>query len=211
MPQDNRGYSTGPGSGVDINIGATPGMSANARAVLQQMMSRPSDNWGSAVSRLGAAFALGHAEKKARTVKEKKTAATMARRQSWAESLGGGMSARELAIKDPAFLGDTEFQKRWAGTAPPPEVEHWNDEDSPYGKGGFGQRSSTTALIRGWQGPVPTPRSTAAQDRRRRGQTKILRRHSRASFTQRSSATAGDARHFGVDARSTENGSPTVR
>ena len=67
------------------------------------------------------------------------------------------MSARELAIKDPAFLGDTEFQKRWAGTAPPPEVEHWNDEDSPYGKGGFGQRSSTTALIRGWQGPVPTP------------------------------------------------------
>ena len=72
MPQDNRGYSTGPGSGVDINIGATPGMSANARAVLQQMMSRPSDNWGSAVSRLGAAFALGHAEKRRGRSKKRK-------------------------------------------------------------------------------------------------------------------------------------------
>ena len=157
MPQDNRGYSTGPGSGVDINIGATPGMSANARAVLQQMMSRPSDNWGSAVSRLGAAFALGSAEKKARTAKQKKTAATMARRQSWAESLGGGMSARDLAIKDPAFLGDTEFQKRWAGTAPPPEVEHWDTVQNPYDRGGVGQQSSTTGLLKNYQGPVATP------------------------------------------------------
>ena len=157
MPQDNRGFSTGPSSGVDINIGATPGMSPNARAVLQQIMAKPSDNWGSAVSRLGAAFALGHAEKKARTVKEKKTTETQENRQRWAESLGAGMTPRDLAVSDPDFLADTDFQQQWAGTAAPPEAATWEDVDSPYGRGGFGQRNSITGEIKGYQGPVAPP------------------------------------------------------
>lgn len=154
MPQDNRGYSTGVGSGVDFNIGALPGMSANARNVLEQVMSQPSDNWGSAVSRLGAAFALGHADKKARTAKQKKKVATQERRQSWAEQLGAGMSARDLAVSDHAFLGDTEFQKQWAATAPAPEAATWDDVQNPYGAGGFGQRNSVTGQIGGYNRPV---------------------------------------------------------
>ena len=147
---------TPPGGPIDFQIGAQP-MSANARAVLQQMMAKPSDDWGSALSRLGAAAALGHAERKGRDAKQKKKIATEENRQRWAESLGAGMTPRDLAVSDPDFLADTDFQKRWAGTAPAPEVEKWNTIQNPYDRGGDAQINSITGEIKGYQPPAATP------------------------------------------------------
>ena len=146
---------------------APPAMSANAQRVMAQAMAMPSRNWGEALSKLGNVWATKRtnereAEQKRQYLNEQET-----RRGRWAQQLHSGASLRDIATHDPGIMGDTAFLDFAKTTTPAvaAEVEMFEDVDSPFGKGGFGQRSSTTGKISGYQRALaqakPTPRPTA--------------------------------------------------
>ena len=148
----NQGYTTGgAGGGVDHMIGPNPG----SMKLLRQLASQPSSNLGSVIGRLGAAFALRHAQGKAEEVRLKKESDTLARRQGWATQLGEGVSLRDLAAQDPSLLSDTKFTQFWQGTREAPAAETFETVHDPYGRGGVGQRSSTTGKLVNYHGAPP--------------------------------------------------------
>ena len=137
---------------------APPRMSANAQKVLAQAMGMPSRNWGEALSNLGNTWAAAHAGKRESEQKRQYLDEQEQRRGVWAQQLHSGASLRDIATHDPGVLGDTAFLDFAAKTKPEAAAEFFEDVDSPYGRGGFGQRSSTTGKISGYQSPLATPK-----------------------------------------------------
>ena len=144
----------------DIKIAPQP-MSANAQKVMAQLMSQGTPNMGSAISKLANVWITGHNEKKRGKARQAAETTKREQRARWASELGSGVSPRDLAVADPDFLADTEFQQSWAGTAPAPEAETFEDVADPYGFGGHAQRSSTTGKLANYQGAPTQAREPA--------------------------------------------------
>ena len=176
-------------------------MSKNAMRTLKSLVARPSPNWGSALSKLGSAFALEHGRKKNAQAKAASERQITAKRKAWASALGSGVDVRALAASDPDFIADTKFQEFWQSSAPAPEAERFEDVmdeqgniigqrgpdnrfyddpraaapeepaetfetvQDPFGRGGVGQRSSTSGKVVGYQGPVAEPQERQRQIR----------------------------------------------
>ena len=156
-----------------------------------------SPTWGSAVARMGNAWAKSHAKRKTAEADRAMASEQARKRGEWAAAIGEGATVRDIAMRDPSIISDSAFlgfldkTKKPKGfedildeagnpiaqrgpqgrtfahpLAPEPEgpaPETWEDVASPFGHGGFGQRSSTTGKISGYQS-APSP-STAPQRR----------------------------------------------
>lgn len=147
-----------PGGQKTIRI-APP--SENASRVMQSLMAQKTPNWGSALAKLAAVAIEAHGQKKRGAARQAAETTKREQRAQWASQLGSGASMRDLAVADPAFLADTDFQKSWAGTAPAAETERFDFADNPFGRGGHGQRSSLTNRVHDWKGPVAEAPETA--------------------------------------------------
>ena len=136
---------------------------------------------------------MKHAESKAQEARLTKESDTRARRQGWATQLNEGKTLRELAASEPGVMGDSDFMSFWSGTKTPagfedvlddegnvlgqrgpdnrwhadpraaPAPEIWETVEDPFGRGGVGQRSSTSGKITGYLG---APQQTREPDRR---------------------------------------------
>ena len=138
---------------------APPRMSANAQKVMAGAMGMPSRNWGEALSKIantwvGKYHADREAEQKRQYLNDQEK-----RRGVWAQQLHSGATLRDIATHDPGVMGDSAFLNFAKTTTPEvkAEVEMFEDVDSPFGRGGFGQRSSTTGKISGYQSAPATP------------------------------------------------------
>ena len=138
---------------------APSGMSAHALKVMADAMNMRSDNWGSALSKMANVFVARHAGEREAEQKREYLNAQEQRRGVWAQQLHSGATLRDIAGRDPSVMGDTAFLNFAKTTTPEvaAEVEMFEDVDSPYGRGGVGQRSSTIGKISGYQGPVAAP------------------------------------------------------
>ena len=146
---------------------APPRMSANAQKVMAGAMGMPSRNWGEALSKIantwvGKYHADREAEQKRQYLNDQER-----RRGVWAQQLHSGATLRDIATHDPGVMGDSAFLNFAKTTTPEvkAEIEMFEDVDSPFGKGGFGQRSSTTGKVIGYQSApaqvTPAARATA--------------------------------------------------
>ena len=148
-------------------------------------------SWGSALSQIGGAFAERHNRERMKEAKLAEQAEQTTKRQGWMQSLGAGATLRDVAASDPSVLGDTDFIKFVHSTKAPkgftdvhddegnilgqrgpdnrwyddpraaPALETFEIADDPYGRGGIGQRSSTTGKLVNYQGPL-APEGPAA-------------------------------------------------
>ena len=132
---------------------APPPMSQNAQRVMAQLMSQKTPNWGSALSKLANVAITAHNEKKRGAARQAAETTKREQRARWANELGAGASPRDLAMSDPDFLADAEFQKSWAGTAPEQGFEPVMDE----GGNIIGQRGPDGRVYEDprTQGPAP--------------------------------------------------------
>ena len=146
---------------------APPKMSANAQNVMASIMGRSTPNAGSALGKIASSWVTKYnadreAEQKRQYLNEQEQ-----RRGVWAKQLHSGATLRDIATHDPGIMGDSAFLDFAKTTTPEvaAEVEIFEDVESPYGKGGFGQRSSTTGKITGYQSAPaqvkPAARATA--------------------------------------------------
>ena len=149
---------------------APPEMSANAQKVIAQAMAMPSQNWGSALSKLANVWAANRAGERETEAKAQKASEQERRRGNWAQQLHSGRSLRDIASQDSSVLADTSFLDFAKTTTPEvaAEIELFENVDSPYGRGGVGQRSSTTGKISGYQSApaqIKPPARATAKDR----------------------------------------------
>ena len=154
--------------------------------------------WGSALSKLGGAWTQRHNREQAKAAKLAQASELTTKRHGWMQAIGEGATLREVAASDPSVLGDTAFIKFVHSTTAPkgftdvqddegnvigqrgpdnrwhddphaaPEPESWEDVQNPFGHGGFGQRSSLSNKISGYQGPAaqtPERERRTAKDR----------------------------------------------
>ena len=163
---------------------APPAMSANAQRVMAQAMAMPSRNWGEALSKLGNVWATKRTNEREAEQKREHLNSLERRRGVWAQQLHSGASLRDIANDDPSVMSDTSFLDFAKTTTPAvaAEVEMFEDVDSPFGKGGFGQRSSTTGKISGYQRAAaqgkPPARATAKDRHGRSGTSTTVLLHS---------------------------------
>ena len=149
---------------------APPQMSAHQQAVMADAMNAPSRNWGEALSKIANVFVTGRNNEREAENKRQHLNDQEQRRGVWAQQLHSGATLRDIASIDPGVMSDSSFLDFAKTTTPAvaAEVELFEDVDSPYGKGGFGQRSSTTGKIVGYQTAPTAP--TAPQRRIVKGQ-----------------------------------------
>ena len=151
MAQIYENYSTGGTSGrPDYEIGPSQG----SMQLLNRLARQPSRDLPSAIAQIGAAFIQSHAKKKKAEAARMQQEERALKRSGWADALGAGETLRGLAANDPTILGDQDFIKFWTSTEKGPDPETFEIADDPYGRGGIGQRSSTTGKIIGYQGPL---------------------------------------------------------
>ena len=152
-----------------------------------------SPTWGAALSKIGGAWAERHNRERTKEANRALAEQQTVKRQGWMQSLGSGATLRELATSDPSVLGDGDFLKFVNATKAPktfkdvtddegriigqrgpdgrfyddpraaPEPESWETVESPFGRGGIAQRSSTSGKISAYQGPAA---QTPERDRR---------------------------------------------
>ena len=165
-------YAQQPGSHAQPHIRiAPPQMSANAQKVIAQAMAMPSQNWGSALSKLANVWAANRAGERETEAKAQEASEQQKRRQGWGAQLGAGMTQRDLAALDPQFVDDAKYQAFLKNTAPAPDPETFETVQDPFGRGGAAQQSSLTGKFANYQGPLATPTAPArrtAKDHRGR-------------------------------------------
>ena len=133
------------GSGPSFRIGPT-GPTNYAR-----FSNAATPSWGSAISKIGGAWAARHNREKIKAANLALASEQAVKRQGWARDLSGGASLRDLAVVDPLILSDSDFIAFWDKSKPTPEAETFEIADSPFGRGGIGQRSSKSGKIIGYQ------------------------------------------------------------
>ena len=138
--------------GPTHKIGPRP-MSASAQATMASILSQPTRTWGGAARKIASTFIAKMNADREGEAKQADERALNERRGIWAKALHAGETLRNIASNDPQVLNDKPFLDFAASTAPEvaEEVELFEDVQDPYGKGGFGQRSSTTGKISGYQ------------------------------------------------------------
>ena len=127
----------------------------------ERIAAQPSPTWGTALAKLGHSWVAAHHQKKDAESQRAAQAAQIEKRGQWAQAFGQGATLRDLAASDPSILGDPSFISFWDKTrksqefeAPELEPEQWETVDSPFGRGGIGQRSTLSNKVIGYQGPV---------------------------------------------------------
>lgn len=138
-----------PGAAA-FNIGPGPSRFNNQMAAL---MRQPSPGWGSAVNKIASAFILHRQKEQERQEKMQREATRQVTRGNVMRQLRDGGDVRAALIANPAILGDREFMSALSSLRKPEAPETFEPVDSPYGRGGFGQRSSKTGRIYDYQGP----------------------------------------------------------
>ena len=121
-----------------------------------------SPTWGSAIARMGNAWAKSHAERQTAEADRAMASEQAQKRGAWAQAIGAGATVREIAQHDPSIIGDTSFLAFLDKSKPAPDAETFEIADNPYGRGGIGQRSSTSGKIIGYQG-APAPEGPAPE------------------------------------------------
>ena len=149
---------------------APPQMSAHQQAVMADAMNAPSRNWGEALSKIANVLVTGRNNEREAENKRQHLNDQQRRRGVWAQQLHSGASLRDIASVDPGIMGDAEFLSFAKTTTPAvaEEIEMFEDVQNPYGKGGFGQRSSISGQISGYHGApaqVKPPARATAKDR----------------------------------------------
>ena len=125
---------------------APPSESSNAQRIMAQIMAQSTPNAGSALGKMANAWvAKYHADREMEN-KRQYLRDHEKRRGGWASMLHSGASLRDIATHDPGIMGDSEFLSFAKTTTPAvaAEVEMFKNVDSPFGRGGVGQQSSTT-------------------------------------------------------------------
>ena len=142
---------------------APPRMSANARALLKQGASGPSNNAGSALSKIFNTYVLGRADKQQAEEAARNSSQRENRRGLWSWQLEQGLTLRQIASQSPSILADDKFLSFAASTKPAvaEEIEQFSVVQDPFGRGGVGQKSSTTGRISDWQAPAKGPETSA--------------------------------------------------
>ena len=138
---------------------APPAENSNAQRIMAQIMSQSTPNAGSALGKMANAWVAKYRADRETENKRQYLRDHEKRRGGWASMLHGGATLRDIATHDPGIMGDAEFLNFAKSTTPEiaAEVELFEDVQNPYGRGGVGQRSSTTGKISGYQGPVAAP------------------------------------------------------
>ena len=149
---------------------APPSMSANAQQVMAQIMAQSTPNAGSALGKIANAWFTKYNSDREMENKRQYLRDHEKRRGGWASMLHSGASLRDIASHDPGVMGDSEFLSFAKTTTPAvaEEIEMFEDVQNPYGKGGFGQRSSISGQISGYHGApaqVKPPARATAKDR----------------------------------------------
>ena len=115
--------------------------------------STPTPGWGSAVARIGGAWAKAHNKRKLDEADREMQTEQARKRGAWAQAIGEGATVRDIAMRDPSIIGDTAFLGFLSENKPEAAAETFEVADNPYGRGGVGQRSSTTGKLVNYQGP----------------------------------------------------------
>ena len=136
------------GNAPNFAIGSRP-----ARKYAQYANNNSNSNWASALAQIGGAFAERHHREKAKAAEEARVAKQAAKRAGWSAQIGEGASVREIAKSDPSIISDTAFLGFLTQNRPEAAPETFEIADDPYGRGGIGQRSSTTGKLVNYQGP----------------------------------------------------------
>ena len=118
-----------------------------------QYASTPTEGWAGALSKIGGAFIERHEKKKRKEAEEARAAKQAAQRTGWSQKIDEGATVREIAKSDPSIIGDADYLNFLSNNKPQAEAETFEIADNPYGRGGTGQRSSTSGRIVGYQGP----------------------------------------------------------
>ena len=144
---------------VDFQIGVDP---RNLGAFAPQA---PSPTWGTALAKLGGAWAQAHNKKKqaeAKTAAEKSKAK---RRSGWIAELEKGTTIPGIAAKDPAIIGDTQFRTWWEGAKPkeqePGFEDILDDQGRPIAQRGPKGRTFAHPLAPKATGPAATKEDAA--------------------------------------------------
>ena len=133
-------------SSVDFRIGPrTPTRYAS--------FTNSSPTWGSSIAQMGNAWAKSHAKRKTAEADRQLKTEQAVKRAGWSKQIGEGASVRDISMRDPSIMGDASFLAFLDKTKPEAAPETFEIADDPYGRGGIGQRSSTTGKISGYQGP----------------------------------------------------------
>ena len=117
-----------------------------------QLSNSPTPGWASALAKIGGAFVQRHNKQKLKEAKAAQEAEQAAKRVAWSKQIGEGATVRDLAMSDPSIISDTAFLGFLTKSKPEAAPETFEIADDPYGRGGIGQRSSTTGKIIGYQG-----------------------------------------------------------
>ena len=137
------------GNAPNFAIGSRP-----ARKYAQYAQNNNNSNWATALAEIGGAWAEKHHREKAKAAEEARVAKQAAQRTGWSQKIGEGATVREIAKHDPSIIGDADYLNFLSNNKPQAEAETFEIADNPYGRGGTGQRSSTSGRIVGYQGPL---------------------------------------------------------
>ena len=113
-----------------------------------------SPTWGSAIAQLGNTWASAHNKRKTAEADRAMASEQAQRRGAWAQAIGEGKTVRQIAGRDPSIIKDTAFLAFLSKNKPEAAPETFEIADDPYGRGGIGQRSSTTGKLVNYQGPL---------------------------------------------------------
>ena len=119
-----------------------------------QFANTSTPGWADALAKIGGAFAERHNRERMKEAKLAQEAEQAVKRAGWSKQIGEGSTVRELAMRDPSIINDTAFLGFLSKNRPEAAPETFEIADDPYGRGGIGQRSSTTDKIIGYQGPL---------------------------------------------------------
>ena len=119
-----------------------------------QFANTSTPGWADALAKIGGAFAERHNRERMKEAKLAQEAEQAVKRAGWSKQIGEGSTVRELAMRDPSIINDTAFLGFLSKNRPEAAPETFEIADDPYGRGGIGQRSSTTGKIIGYQGPL---------------------------------------------------------
>ena len=136
---------------TQISGGGAPNFAIGSRPARRyaQRSNSPTSGWADALSQIGNAFVQRHNEQKRKDAE----AAQAAKRTDWSKQIGQGATVREIAKLDPSIINDSDYLGFLSKNKPEAAAETFEIADDPYGRGGIGQRSSTTGRIVDYQGP----------------------------------------------------------
>ena len=146
---------------VDFQIGVDP---RNLGAFAPQA----TPTWGTAIAKLGNAWAAAHHKKKQTEAATAAESAKAKRRSGWVAELSKGTTIPGLAAKDPSIIGDTQFREWWKGAQPKaPEAgfeDILDDQGRPIAQRGPQGRTFAHPLAPEPEGPAPQRRIIKGPD-----------------------------------------------